>query len=495
MWANLGIRTKLAILIEGAMLLLGAATGFAASVRQRATLEDQLCRRGLAITKDLAAFAVRPLLANDLATLRRFVNHSMSQDYVRYVSVLDVDAVVVMHSDLAQVGVRETDALSRTATTSAGAGFSRSELPGGAEPVFNTFAPITAAGARLGTVVLGYSRTAVEAEIGRLHRQTLGIGAVAAVLAGGLAYLLASYGLLPITRIAEAMRTASHGDLRPVPLVRRTDEIGTLTTTFNAMAEDLSRHRSHLEHLVAGRTAELREANARLELEIAERIRAETDLRASRQELRNLASHLESIREQERTDIAREIHDELGQALTALKFDVHWVGQRVGAEPHLVDKTRAMSKAIDTTVQAVRRIASELRPKLLDDLGLSAAIEWQAHQFEEHSGITCDIQSDPEDLVLDTASSTALFRIFQETLTNVARHAVASSVHVLLRQGPNRVEMTVTDDGSGITAEQASDAQSLGIVGMRERAYALGGTLDVRGESGRGTTVRVTLPC
>ena len=153
-----------------------------------------------------------------------------------------------------------------------------------------------------------------------------------------------------------------------------------------------------------------------------------------------------------------------------------------------------MSAMIDTTVHAVRRISSELRPKLLDDLGLSAAIEWQAREFEQRSGVDCDMRSEPDDIVLEPASSTALFRIFQETLTNIARHAGASRVDVLLKMDAGGVELTVTDDGAGIRSEQASDARSLGIVGMRERVYSLGGTFEIGGQAGLGTTVHVTIP-
>ncbi len=245
---------------------------------------------------------------------------------------------------------------------------------------------------------------------------------------------------------------------------------------------------------MAARTAELVGANARLEGEIAERTRADAGLRESRKELRDLASHLQSVREQERTQIAREIHDELGQALTALKMDVHWISQRVTAESVLAEKTRSMSAMIDTTVHAVRRISSELRPKLLDDLGLSAAIEWQAREFEQRSGVDCDVRSEPDDIVLDPATSTALFRVFQETLTNVARHAGARRIDVLLRKDAGGVELVVVDDGAGITPEQASNARSLGIVGMRERVYSLGGTFEIGGQPGLGTTVRVTIP-
>ena len=146
-----------------------------------------------------------------------------------------------------------------------------------------------------------------------------------------------------------------------------------------------------------------------------------------------------------------------------------------------------MSGMIDATMQTVRRISSQLRPKLLDDLGLSAAIEWQAREFEQHSGIACRIRSQPDDIVLDQARSTALFRIFQETLTNVARHAHASRVEVVLATNlAGGVEMIVSDDGKGITPEQLTDARSLGIVGMRERVRSLGGHDRDRRTAGRG---------
>jgi signal transduction histidine kinase len=493
-WADLGIRAKLAILIEFAMVGIGMATGFVATIRHRATLEDQLCRRGLAIASDLAVFAVRPVLASDLATLRRFVNHTKSQDYVRYVSVLGGDGRVLMHSDLALIGMPQNDVVSRTALAATTPGFSAAAPGAPGEPTFHIFAPVSSAGARLGTVVLGYSRIAAETEISRVRRQMLLVGLLATVIAGGLAYLLSSYISVPIIRIAAAMRAAPGGNVRVPAPTHRSDELGVLAESFNTMADELSRHRQHFEALVATRTAALVDANTNLAREVEERTRAEADLRVSRTELRDLAAHLQTVREKERTLIAREIHDELGQALTALKMDVHWLGQRVGTEPRLTEKVRTMLTLIDTTVHAVRRISSELRPRLLDDLGLSAAIEWHGREFEQRSGIECDVRSDPDDIVVDQARSTALFRICQETLTNVARHASARRVDIVLRKDADAIELVVADDGVGITPGQVSNAGSLGIMGMRERAIALGGTLDISSHAGNGTTLRVTIP-
>jgi signal transduction histidine kinase len=495
-WPSLTLRTKLTLLIEGLMLALGLATGVIATIRTRAMLESEFSKRGLAIAADLAMFSVKPLLANDLATLRRFVNHSMSQDHVRAITVLDADGAVVMDSNLGRLQARLQDALSLDAVASADGGYHELRSADGRERHFGIHYPITASGARLGTVVLTYSLVAVENEIASAGLRILLIWIVLAAAAGVLAFLLATYIAAPITRIADAMRHASTGEVRVRLDVRRSDEIGALAASFNQMADDLAAHRKHLQAMVEARTAALTEANARLESEIAERARAESDVRQSRQELRNLAVHLESVREQERAEIAREIHDELGQSLTALKLDVHWVGRKAGAKSAAVAvKTRAMSAMIDDTMQSVRRISSELRPKLLDDLGLSAALEWQAREFERHAGIACDIRSQPDDIVIDQARSTALFRIFQETLTNVARHAGATRVEVSLsRDGADAVEMVVQDDGRGITPERVADARSLGIIGMKERVRSLNGTIEFISRPGAGTTVRVSLP-
>ena len=495
-WASLTLRTKLTLLIEGVMLALGAATGVIATIRTKTTLETEFSKRGLAIAADLAMFSVRPLLANDLATLRKFVNHSMTQDYVRAITVLDPEGRVVMDSDLSRLRTQRRDPLTLDAITSESSGYHESRSADGRERLYSIHSPVTASGARLGTVVLAYSLVAVETEIADARLRIIVIWLALAAMAGVLAFGLASYIANPIMRIAEAMQHASDGEMKGDLPITRSDEIGTLAASFNKMAVDLSAHRKHLQSMVEARTAELTRANAQLESEISERTKAEEELQQSRQELRDLAAYLESVREQERADIAREIHDELGQALTALKLDIHWVGKRAGGKSaELLAKTRAMSGMIDATMQSVRRISSALRPKLLDDLGLSAAIEWQAREFQQHSGISCEIRSQPDDIVLDQARSTTLFRIFQETLTNVARHAQASRVEIdLSTNGSGAVEMVVRDDGQGITPEQLADAHSLGVIGMRERVRSLRGTIEFIGRPGSGTTVRVSLP-
>ena len=229
--------------------------------------------------------------------------------------------------------------------------------------------------------------------------------------------------------------------------------------------------------------------------DISERKKSEKEIMESRGKLRRLAAHLQVNREEERERIAHEIHDELGQALTALKMDVHWIGRKLSeTDDPLVEKTVTMSTLIDTTVQSVKRIISELRPRLLDDFGFSAAMEWQVDEFMKRTGIQCDIELEPEDIILDEARSIAIFRIFQETLTNITRHANATRVRVALKESTNVIEMKVIDNGKGLSKKRLSTPQSFGIIGMRERAHSLGGSLVIYGARDKGTTVTVTIP-
>jgi two-component system, NarL family, sensor histidine kinase UhpB len=235
--------------------------------------------------------------------------------------------------------------------------------------------------------------------------------------------------------------------------------------------------------------------------DISLRVRAEEELRASQEQLRNLSSYLQSAREDERTTIAREIHDELGGALTALKLDlasledlVPGKHQDAGLRQALLEKTEIMAALIDSTIQTVRRIATELRPVLLDSLGLTAAIEWQAGEFQKRAGIACSVSIAGEEIGLDKDRSTAVFRIFQETLTNVARHSEATHLSVDLLLDEATLELTVHDNGRGITEIQTHHSKSFGLVGMRERALLYGGLLTIKGIPGEGTTVMLSLP-
>jgi signal transduction histidine kinase len=205
------------------------------------------------------------------------------------------------------------------------------------------------------------------------------------------------------------------------------------------------------------------------------------------------------VREEERTGIAREIHDELGQALTALKMDLSWATRRLsGTGPvereALIEKLRVMMQMTDDLVGQVRRISAELRPGVLDDLGLVAALDWQAQDFERRSGVACAFRSGVAEVPLDRAASTGVFRIFQEALTNVARHAEARQVEATLEQDGGTLRLRVRDDGKGIPPEVLQSGRSLGLLGLRERARRLGGSVTVERASPRGTVVELTVP-
>lgn len=234
--------------------------------------------------------------------------------------------------------------------------------------------------------------------------------------------------------------------------------------------------------------------------DITERKHAEEELKASREELRQLAAHLQSARENERTSIAREIHDELGQDLTGLKMDLAMLEDLVNdhVQPPVLDEMNdritSMSQLMDTTVHAVRKIISELRPVLLDKLGLAAAIEWQAEEFHTRTGIACECFITADDAAFDRDCATAVYRIFQESLTNVMRHAGATRVSVSFGRDDDVYELEIRDNGKGIDADAFSKTKSFGFIGMRERALLFNGTVSIAGEEGKGTTVTLTIP-
>lgn len=229
--------------------------------------------------------------------------------------------------------------------------------------------------------------------------------------------------------------------------------------------------------------------------DITERRSAENAIKKSEEQLRNLTSYLQRVGEIERMNIAREIHDELGQTLTVLKMDISWLRKRLPDDLIQVrERTENMFELINRTIQTVKKISTALRPGLLDDLGLAAAIEWQTEEFQQRTGIRCDLTIEPRDISLDKDRNTAIFRILQETLTNVARHADASGVKVTLRQRNSQIELRVRDNGKGITEEQVNNPQSFGLIGIRERAKIFGGSNVIKGIPGRGTNVIVKIP-
>lgn len=234
--------------------------------------------------------------------------------------------------------------------------------------------------------------------------------------------------------------------------------------------------------------------------DVSEREETQRRLVSSREQIRKFASHLESIREEERTRIAREIHDALAQMLTRLKIDLAWIGSRLSSSDldskkgALAERVKGMNQLTDETIQTVQKIATDLRPAILDSMGLVAALEWLANDFGNQTGLRCQVHLPEDDTDVATHVATALFRIAQECLINVARHASASSFDIEFKEEGTWFVMVIRDDGIGIDACSVDDPTSLGVVGMRERAILLDGGLHILGVPGKGSTVTVRVP-
>lgn len=277
--------------------------------------------------------------------------------------------------------------------------------------------------------------------------------------------------LRQVRAMSSASRRLADGDLSArIGLVEGQDELSQLSRTFDEMALALE------------------------SLHAAEKLAGE-EIRQSRQQLRHLTNHLQAVREEERTRIARELHDQFGQALSVLKMDLAWLAKHRPGPDHVVQtKLDAMGSIIDATLHVLHRVCTELRPVILDDFGLAAAIQWQTEDFQSRTGIACDLILESEAENLTQEESTAVFRIFQEILTNVLRHAAASEVVIRLREEDDRLMLEVADNGKGVTDAQIDSPASLGLVGMRERVFALDGTIKFAGNTPQGTRVAVAVP-
>jgi PAS domain S-box-containing protein len=225
-------------------------------------------------------------------------------------------------------------------------------------------------------------------------------------------------------------------------------------------------------------------------------VKSQQRLRESEAQMRELAGRLQSAREEERAKVARELHDELGQTLTALKLEI---GRAIAAlsvarlTPGVVDRLQSLMGLSEIGLATVKRIATDLRPPALDHLGLAEAIRWEALAFKARSGLRCHVRASKSTTALSSEQQTAVFRIFQEALTNVARHACASAVTVTLAER-QFFELRIRDNGRGITSAEASDPRAIGLIGMRERAALVGGIFRIEGHVGKGTSVLVRVP-
>jgi len=226
-----------------------------------------------------------------------------------------------------------------------------------------------------------------------------------------------------------------------------------------------------------------------------EKEQSQQELKQLNQELRSVSAHLERIREEERARIAREIHDQVGQQLTGLKMDVFWVKGMVNkeAEPEtILKKLNEMLDSLDETVKTVRKVASDLRPSILDDFGLIDALDWHSKEFAARSGINVHFKTLAKEVTSDAAITIGLFRMYQEALVNVARHAEAKNVITALETSDTYISLSITDDGKGF--DSSIQRKTLGLLGMKERAQMIGGTLTIHSKPGKGTGVFITVP-
>ena len=273
--------------------------------------------------------------------------------------------------------------------------------------------------------------------------------------------------------------------------------VGTITdiTGRKQIENELQTAYEGLEERVAERTDQLVASNVLLKQEIVKRKIVGEKLNESQVRLRNLTNHLQQIREQERSYLSRELHDELGQVLTGLKMDVRWIERRLPGDSILIaERLNSIIMLIDSAILSVQRLSMALRPPALDDFGLNEAIELVLMDFKKRTNIACEFIATPHHTALNREVSTEIFRIFQEALTNIARHANAQRVAIILQHTEDKLTMEIRDDGRGITKKEITDSTSIGLTGMHERVYALEGTLEINGVQGKGTTVTVSIP-
>jgi len=282
-----------------------------------------------------------------------------------------------------------------------------------------------------------------------------------------------------LLKIVDQIKKGEHVESYETVLLKKDGETIDVSVTISPITNDSG--------VIVGASAIVRD--------ISERKMVQKELGKSNEQLRELYRLLQSAREEERTRIAREIHDEFGQTLTALKFDLAWMEKRLSKDQTpIFQKIESMSKIISMAIQSIKKLSTDLRPGILDDFGLHAAIEWQAEEFETRTGKKCNVVLNVDDLNIGDDVSTAIFRIMQETLTNIMRHADADRVELQLREEPGELIFMVRDDGIGLNLDEVNTPQSYGLVGIRERAHSLGGTAEITSSPGHGTTVCVRLP-
>ncbi len=319
-------------------------------------------------------------------------------------------------------------------------------------------------------VMVEFSEQVVLESARRFLQWIIIIGGVLIAIGIFIAWIMSRNITRPLNNLTAAASAIAGGDYSSTVNVERRDEVGKLARAFNAMIGQVNKAKQGLEQKIT-ETGEVNE------------------------QLRNLSAHLQNIREEERIHIAREMHDELGQLLTGYKMDVSWLRKRLDGnnDPAVREKLESMVAMADESVRFVRKIAAELRPSILDDLGLIPALEWHNREFEKRYNIQVEFQSQVPEIKTTSLIATGLFRMYQESLTNVARHSEAKNVSATLHATDDNIYLSIKDDGKGFDAN-GSGHKTLGLLGMKERAVMIGGKLEIRSEKGKGTAIAITIP-
>lgn len=438
----LSFRAKLALTMGGLIL---AISGFI-SVYFPRKLEQEamaLVAHKAETLAQLTAFTIHPALYfEDRAALEEALSGTRADKDVAYVVVVD------------GAGRRIAEFRPERATPKALARNAAGGAVSAGHNLYEVMTPIRDQGRELARLYIGISLERLNREImhARIAMGMTGLLIFAAGLAAVL--LISSFLTRPLRQVAASARNIAAGDLDQHVEVRSGDEVGQLASSFNEMAARISERNGSLHR--------------------------------SHEQLRELSKRLLSVQEEERTRIAREVHDELGQALTAFKIDLQQL-------PGTAEQLRGLTRSVDSIIELVRRIATDLRPAVLDDLGIAAALEQQLRRLRESTGIrtTLTISQEPH---FDKLSASTVYRIVQESLANVVRHSGATEVCVSLAVNSRQAVLQVRDNGRGITAGQAESPHSLGLIGIRERATLLGGSARIESAPGAGTTLTVVLP-
>jgi signal transduction histidine kinase len=383
----------------------------------------------------------------------------------QFASLLGTGAALYIGNADGSLWTDMTKQVSKTLPPDIGKSNGSVEYTGTQEAVIAAVKPV---GHTSWVVLVEFSRAAILDSANRFFRWLLIIGAVLTAAGSFVAWLMSRNIIRPLKQLTTATTAIAAGNYSVAVAANRRDEIGKLARSFNLMSE------------------EVRQAHADLEKKIAE-------TGQMNEQLRNLSAHLQNIREEERKRIAREMHDELGQLLTSFKMDVLFLKKKlVGNEQNGIgEKLAGMVVIADDAVKFVRKLASELRPSLLDDVGLVPALEWHSKEFEKRFNINVNFHSTVETVQTSPIIETGLFRMYQESLTNVARHSGAKNVIAVLQKTENELSLSVSDDGKGFNMAETSNRKTLGLLGMRERAIMIGGKLEIESEPGRGTRVMV----